>query len=446
MSRWSTSVVLTVLAVATCLILLGAATPSGASEFQSASVAGTFGSPSGAAVFEMKYRGLDKPDDPLSYHSFWGFGGPGDGGNDPFVQAVKSQVKDCTAVYNGSLPQKWSVVELQDKKPAAFYFDLNADGKLADNEKFLPISASNIGFPYVFVTSDLQITTKSQRRVSFRVMLVANERGNGEYSFMWSPHCVLEGQATLDGKPTRLVLFANGFDGSFAEYGRGNLALIPAEQKIEGYLPRSTFSSLITQQGTFYHVKLQEPSGRSDAVRIIMEKDTSPTGRAALHVAGKEETKAHLAGVQLRGAKDATIQMYVGGTEPTLPVGSYQITYGNLTYGQQKDDEWQVSFNEGPTFEIKDGQTTRLEFGQPVLTIKAVAENDRYRSDAKERTTYAKGTSIYLSPQIKGRAGEIYGRFTQRDVASNNFSDVKPHIAITDADGKLIVSADMEYG
>jgi hypothetical protein len=84
----------------------------------------------GAIVFEVKYRGLSKPDDPLSYRSYWGFGGP-DGEKDSFVRAVKSQVKECTPVYNGSLPKaKWSVVELKDKKPIAFYFDANADGKL----------------------------------------------------------------------------------------------------------------------------------------------------------------------------------------------------------------------------------------------------------------------------------------------------------------------------
>src|SRR3974390_684757 len=70
MNRWTAPVVLTILAVVTCLALLCAAAPSGASEFQSTAVAGTFGPPPGAAVFEMKYRGLDKPDDPLSYHSF----------------------------------------------------------------------------------------------------------------------------------------------------------------------------------------------------------------------------------------------------------------------------------------------------------------------------------------------------------------------------------------
>jgi hypothetical protein len=77
----------------------------------------------------MKYRGLSAPDDPLSHRTYWGFGAPDDGAGekDSFVLAVKDRVKECSLVYNRSLAKaQWSVVELKDKKPVAFYFDINA--------------------------------------------------------------------------------------------------------------------------------------------------------------------------------------------------------------------------------------------------------------------------------------------------------------------------------
>jgi hypothetical protein len=77
----------------------------------------------------MKYRGLSVPDDPLSHGGTWSWGGP-DGKNDPFVRAVKEKVRESTVVYNGSLPHsKFAVVELQDKKPVALYFDADGDGE-----------------------------------------------------------------------------------------------------------------------------------------------------------------------------------------------------------------------------------------------------------------------------------------------------------------------------
>ena len=220
----------------------------------------------------------------------------------------------------------------------------------------------------------------------------------------------------------------------------------PGRREARGYVSRSILSSLTYYQGAFYRLKLQGTHTKAGTVRVVLEKDTTPTGQAAINVAGVEGMKARPAGMQLQGAKDTTIQFFIPQTQPTLPVGSYKLSRGSLSYGLARDDEWNVNFEDGPPFDIKAAETMRVDLGKPVLSVSAIDEKDRYANNAKERSTYAKGTSIYLTPQIKGKAGEVYTRFSQKAAGSNPPTDVKPHLAILDSNGKTVASADMEYG
>ncbi len=403
--------------------------------------------PPGAAVFEMRYRGLDAPDDPLAVGGLNGFIAPAGGESDSFVQAVKSRVKDCSLAYNGMLPKaRWAVVELQNKEPAALYFDINADGKLSDNEKFPRAPKSKKEFPYVFITSDFQIRAPDGREVPFRVMLAAMGAGNGQYLYVWSPLCVLEGQATLAGAPMKLVLCGQGFDGSYVAFGRSSFFLIPAQRKNEASLSRHTLSSVINHEGTFYRLRLPGPHAQDSVLRVVLEKDTTPTGRAAVTVATQESAKTRLSGLQLVGAQDDTIQFSLSDAGLTLPAGQYDVRHGFLNYGRENANEWRVDINGGPQLNFAAAQTAHLDLGQPVLSIRAIKESDRNQENAQALSTYAQGTPIYLAPQIKGKAGEAYGRFTQREAGTGRTSDIKPHILITASDGKQVASADLEYG
>jgi hypothetical protein len=439
--------------IAMSIALFGPAQPSWAGDSPATATTGAPEPPPGAAVFEMKYRGLSGPADSLSYAMYWGFGAPDDdtGQKDPFVLAVRNRVKECTLVYYRSLSRaQWSVVELKDKKPVAFYFDLNADGRLSDDEKFLPAapSGSNSGCPFAFVTSDFLIRTDDRREIPFRVMLVGNDNG-AELSYIWSPACVLEGQATLAGQPMRLVLFSNRFSGSFTDFGQCDIMLLPAEQKLEGYIPRymrNTLSSLFYHRGAFYRLKLQGTHTKDSMIRAVLEKDTSPTGQAAFEVTTRDGLTTRLTTIWLQGAKDATIQLHLENAQPTLPIGQYKVSYGDASYGSQSNGEWNVSIKNGPPFDIKAAEPTRVSLGQPVLSVKAIDEKDRYTDSPKERSTYAKGTSIYLSPQIKGKAGEVYTQFARKNTGNNSFTSEKPHVTVRDPDGKTVASTDMEYG
>ncbi len=424
----------------------GSGQPSGGPAEQ---VVGTTTNSSEPVAFTLKYRGLDAPDDPLSYRSYWGFGGP-DEANTPFVQTVKSQVKESTLVYNGALPDaRWAVVELKDKKPAAFYFDVNADGKLSDNERFLPVkpAGSNFGYPYAFVTSDFLLQTGDNRQIPFRIMLVGYAYGDNEVSWMWSPCCVLEGEATLAGKPMKLFLFGDGFSGSFTTFGPCSYALLPAGEKLPEYPSRAPLSSLIQHEGTFYRVKLDGTHEKDKTLRMTFVKDTTPTGKMTVAFQSKEALQTRFTSAGIAGGTDSSIRFNVSGAESTYPVGQYRLGSAYLTYGAHGDGEWQMNFSGGPAFEIKAGETSRVELGGLTLSIGAVKEQDRYRSDVKEQTTFAKGTAIYLTPRIQGKAGEAYMRFAQKSADPNKpMTDVKPHLTITDPGGKQVVSADLEYG
>jgi hypothetical protein len=403
--------------------------------------------PPDTGVFDMKYRGLSLPDDPLSYRHFWSFSRSDDpnGQKDPFVLAVQSQLKERTPVYNARLTRaQWSVVELKDKKPVAFYFDLNADGKLSDDEKFLPTAPGpGVDSPCAFITSDFLIRTQDGREIPFRVMLVAMKNGSDALTYVWSPCCVLEGQAALAGQPVKLVLYADRFSGSFTTFGSCSYALFSAEQKLEGYPAHYPLTSLIPYKGTFYRLHLSGVHATGKTVRVTLEKDTRPTGRWTVNLEGKEAVKIHVEQATINGASDNSIHFAMPDTLSPLPEGRYRLSSVAVSYGVQNDNDWRATI-EGPEFEIDAGRTRQVELGGLALSVRAIDENDRNRSDAKERSVFARGTSIYLAPRIKGKAGEVYTRFSQKN-EQNDVVDVNAHVTILDLNGKAMASADMPY-
>ena len=87
-----------------------------------------------------------------------------------------------------------------------------------------------------------------------------------------------------------------------------------------------------------------------------------------------------------------------------------------------------------------------MELGKPVLSISAVEEDKRYQNDVKEQTVYSEGTNVFISRIIKGKVGELYGRFSQQDENSRSYKAIEPEIRIVDSEGKEVVAAKIKYG
>ena len=396
----------------------------------------------GAIVFDMAYCGLDGGEDQLRYNSYWGYGEQER--ESPFIKALKKNVKDLKLVYNPNYENaQWSAVEMNKNKPVAFYFDLNADGKVSSNEKFLPIheedSAGRITAE--FVTPDFIMNTKDGGKIPFRTLLQVNFYNQSSTpSYMWSPSCVLEGTSTINGEKAKLILFASGFSGSFSDFGRCSYYLEDEKEKIGRNVSRHTLSSIINYNGQFYNMMFEGTHAQDKMVRVLLEKYTGSTGELAVKFVGNEELVSELTGASIKGTKSGKINFSISGKQDKLPVSEYKLNSGYINYGTQ-DNKWRLNFSEGPEFAINTDETTTIELGKPVLTVSAIDESKRYESDTKEQTAYAKGKTILLSRKVIGVAGENYGYFWD-----NKSKSIKPDIKIVDSDGKEVASREMEYG
>ena len=404
--------------------------------------------PAGAIVFDMKYRGLSGGKDELRYNSYWGFGGSGEN-ESQFIKTLKKSIKELQPVNNRYFKgAEWSAVELKDNEAVAFYIDLNADAKVSDNEKILPIptEAQRTSRSTEFVTPDFIMSTRDGHQVPFRALLrVAFYGSSSRPQCMWSPSCVLEGTSAIDGETAKLTLFTNGFSGSFKDFGRSRFSLQTSEEKTGRYVPQQTLSSLVNQEGQFYCLKLFGSHEKGKTIRAILEKYAGATGELAINLAGETNLKAKLSSARIMGNKDTNIYLDIGG-QSILPAEVYKLSNGYIEYGAKEKNEWRMSFSEGPEFTIAPEKTCNVEFGKPALSVSAIDEKKRYSSDAKGQSIFSKGTTIYLSPKIKGKAGELYGRFSQRGPNSRRQTDKEPKVRIVDADGKEVASAKMEYG
>ena len=409
----------------------------------------------GAIVFDMKYRGLSGEKGELRCNSYryWDKG-PTETSLTPFLTNLKDKVKDFDTVYNPCLKgAEWSAVEIKDNKVVASYIDLNADGKVSDNEKLPPIEikeTSRIHFT-LFVTPDFVMKTRDNRQVPFRALLHVNFYWQqARVSFMWSPSCVLEGTSTLKDKPTKLILFSDAFTGDFHEFGSCSYYLQDCDEPSRQYISDNTLSSIINYKGQFYNLKLSGKYEKDKRIRVELEEYDGATGKLAIQLKGDTNLETKLSDVGFTGVSDKNVHLRFNepSEQTTVPVGIYKLCDGKINYGVEKSNEWRLGFNftEEPEFTIDADQTCNVELGKPVLFVRAVEENKRYDNDVKEKTVYPEGTNIFISGIIKVKGSEFNGRFYQLNENSGKYDAIEPELKIVDSKGEEVAAAKIKYG
>ncbi len=397
-------------------------------------------------VFDMAYRGLD-PDHKFYFQYGYGYGSGDE--DTPFIEDLKRHgIKNLRMVHNYEFEgAQTSALEIRDKKPVAFYIDLDANGKVTSNERILPLPAKEDESQQThFLTPDFSFKNRDGQQVCFRTVLnVHTYSGQDQVNWHWTPACVLEGQAQVGDEQARLLLYPSGMSGVFDKFGWADGSLQIGETQLTSRPKRDDLSPLWHANGRFYRLEIEHAKDNATALRVILAEDTSPTGQVEALLTFKEKATGEIQHARISGAKrEDNISLALPQTTMALPIVAYRLDRGRLNYGVDENNQWQVDFSGGPEISIKQDIKNAVSLGTPTLALHAIDIKNRYKPNAQMQTTYKQGTRIYLDRKVTGQAGESYGRF--QEIKDHRRDDIMAHIAITNANGKQILSKDLEYG
>ena len=413
--------------------------------------------PPGAVVFDLKYTvQTGRPND-IRYSSFYGYGESLAGTKtNSFLEDVRKNASRLQYVATRFKGRRWAALEYRGRRPTALYFDVNANGKLDENERILPTQKVNEGID--FITPDFIQPLEDGGERLCRVLLNAYfYKGNAEPSTRWAAASLLDGAATFEGRPARLLLYASSPGGAYDQYGESECALLLGDQtkiKANEYIPRQRLSGLISSESRFYRLKVEGMRSNGLPARVVLVKDSSPMGTVAVKLVGSNAVQTVVRSLSVRGVEDKTVflQLFSANDQVSLPIGTYAVDSGLLAYGGgANSNEWEVSFlrpqNTG-LFHLKSGEVTDQTLGLPTLQVQAVEERKRYDERATGSTTIKRGTRLYLQPRIVGKAEEVFKGFREATAtaAKGGKADRPPKITITGPDGKELLSKTMEYG
>jgi hypothetical protein len=359
-----------------------------------------------------------------------------DGFNQPFHYRVRAAGADVLLVVNGADP--WTLC-----------LDTNRDGRLSDEKPVRGKAMQIRGWPpaqrhYLFGPFELTFPDASgPRKASFHLLGytvdISGEKKNEQPgTFAIYPACYRMGRLRIRGQIYKVAIIDGDYDGRFTPVtflekdpaGRLRCDYFAIDLNRDGKFQRELFrrgetgplGRMVLVQGTYYAIDIGG-NGQELALRPVNpEMGTLVLDRPDCEI-----------GCQLwSDAADQWLDLASDQKERSLPAGKYTVARVEIRAQDSSRSTWETicagKFGSLSLFEIKAGETTRLEMGPPFTVTPNVVKTDE-------------GT-VFIDPILTGRAGEGYSTVVRR----NGQTVPAPALAILDEKGNVLVTDRFQYG
>lgn len=342
------------------------------------------------------------------------------------------------------------------------YFDLNKNGDLTDDGKFLahplpeqtdyPEGYFSRSFPRMDVSVNIEGATL-EYAFTLEVFSIIKNRQEDYATVRIRTMVYRAGEINLDGKTHRIALLDSNSNARFDDLWNwhdryiqmgmqeayltpGDLILIDPNQSdrrvlgydVTGRPERQMLSKLLFIDGKYYQVRAT-PSGD----QITLTPFVAPMGT----VSSPNPSYSAVVGGELGFLKvtgNSTSQF-------PLPAGDWQLIHYLIDYSQEKPEEKNTSTTlisaratrDIPITKVREGQNSLLAFGAPFRPVVEVASSI-------SRLSFGR-SEVRLAMKLVGSVGEICSNLTVNDRTPK-----EPIFVITTRQGKIIERGNFEYG
>ena len=409
---------------------------------------------SDASVFSLAYRGINPEETTLWSGSATGWGSH-DSSDSKYIQRLKKSV-DVRPVKNPRLTgREWAGLEISDDKVLALHIDLNGNGKPDDGERILPatlpanhyLSRGNYTF---FFTPDMKLPGDENGVEPYRMVLRMDAPDDN--CPMWSGAALWAAEGEIEGERYALTLDDGSIRSGFRTFGRAKFSLQHSEQDEDATkrLQWQTLSRIVRVDDRFMRLRFLGKESDPDGFRLILEpyKGTTGTLQPEIVAANGDRTTAACSYVRLKGASDKDVHFgfTIEDGPVEVPSGTYELTYARLSYAAGEGETWTCQVSDYAGVEAGVNDTRPLPLGPPAMNVVAIDANRRYSSSTKPATEFPADMTVYLSPEMRGPHGELFGRFYSEKKGERGRVASNPSLVIADSNGNNIAAKTMEYG